>query len=153
MYHRGLHKRSPKEIEDDLVKDFPTSVRRAQLWESIAMFLAATAKAQAVDGDVVFDHELIELVSEPESAGIALFSEMRVTPRLHLLWKTRNSAEWNCETYLMPPKPADPESAQDWEDVRSALLAKLSDHDRKGLPVAKFSECHAHTKSLLKSTG
>ena len=147
IYHRGLHSRTPAEVHEDCVKDFATSMARARLWEGIIGIVKTSAKLQAISGELLLDSEFVELTPEPTVASLALLCKCDLTLALHDLWRSDTQKEWDCQTYLLPPPPTDPEELEDWKIVRDSLLSMLTDVDRKGIPVLDFQACHSHTNS------
>jgi hypothetical protein len=95
----------------------------------------------------VLDSEFVELTHEPAFASLALFCKCDLTMALHDLWRSDTQKEWECQSYLLPPPPTDPEELEDWNIVRESLIAMLTDEDRKGVPVMDFQACHSHTNS------
>lgn len=147
MYHSGLHKRTPDEVHSDTVADYPLSQRRPEIWSGLQQIIALTSQMAPTEGELLLDDEMVDLINEPLFGKLAFLSRTAPTIEQVNFWKSRNAKEWNCDTYLLGPRPDEPQAAADWDAVHEVLLRRFTDSGRKGVPIMEFSACLSHTKT------
>jgi len=134
------------EVHEDCVVDYDKSMNRPCIWNGIMQVIQKTAEIQPVTGQLHIDSEFVEHVLEPSAAALVLCSQEKVSFPLLDLWRSDNRREMLVDTYIIGPKPVDPEGAALWEETQQQLAAQLTDHGRKGYPVLEFNTCLTSTK-------
>ena len=138
---------TPKDVYEDCVVDFSTSLNRQFIWDGIKRIVQQTASIQGVGGSLHVDSEFVETTHEPSQAALLLEANAPLSRELFDLWRTDNGKEWLVQTFILPPRPDNPERAEAWEETRKELIADLTEHGTKGYPIVDFITCHTFTKS------
>jgi hypothetical protein len=138
---------APSEVFQNCVSDYDASLTRPYIWDGIKHLVENTCSQHPDKGTLHVDSEFVEITQDPTHAALVLESA-HLTRELNDLWNGKDNREhWMVETYLLGPRPADPETLAAWETLREEILNDLSAYGTKGYPILDLHTCHNYTKS------